>query len=68
VRTPEALATHLPQADVLVVSMLWKDTLVTEAKKLKSIQSISAGVDQYDKDTNLERLWRGEATLVNQVV
>jgi phosphoglycerate dehydrogenase-like enzyme len=50
VRTPEALATHLPQADVLVVSMLWKNALVTEARKLRFIQSISAGIDQYDQD------------------
>jgi D-2-hydroxyacid dehydrogenase (NADP+) len=50
VRTPETLATHLPQCDVLVVSMLWNNALVTEAKKLKFIQSISAGIDQYDKE------------------
>ena len=50
VRTPEALAAQLPQCDVLVVSMLWKNALAAEAKKLKFIQSISAGIDQYDKD------------------
>jgi D-2-hydroxyacid dehydrogenase (NADP+) len=50
VRTPEALAAHLPECDVLVVSMLWKNTLAAEARKLKLIQSISAGIDQYDKD------------------
>src|SRR3990172_6287500 len=50
VRTPEALAAQLPQCDVLVVSMLWKNALAPEAKKLKFIQSISAGIDQYDKD------------------
>ncbi len=30
--------------------MLWKNALAPEAKKLKFIQSISAGIDQYDKD------------------
>ena len=50
VRTPEALAAQLPQCDVLVVSMLWRNALAPEAKKLKFIQSISAGIDQYDKD------------------
>ncbi len=50
VRTPEALATQLPQSDVLVVSMLWKNALAADARRLRFIQSISAGVDQYDKD------------------
>jgi phosphoglycerate dehydrogenase-like enzyme len=49
VRTAEALATELPGADVLVVSMLWKNALAPQAKRLKFIQSISAGIDQYDK-------------------
>jgi D-2-hydroxyacid dehydrogenase (NADP+) len=49
-RTPEALAAHLPECDVLVVSMLWRNALATEARKLKFIQSISAGIDQYDRD------------------
>ena len=35
VRTPEALAANLPECDVLVVSMLWKNQLATEARKLK---------------------------------
>ena len=50
VRSPEELLQHLPDADVLVVSMLWKNELAPEAGKLKFIQSISAGVDYYDKD------------------
>jgi phosphoglycerate dehydrogenase-like enzyme len=50
VRNGEELAAELPGADVLVVSMLWKNTLAPDAKKLKFIQSISAGIDQYDKD------------------
>jgi len=50
VRSPEELLRDLPEADVLVVSMLWKNDLAGIAKKLKFIQSISAGVDMYDKE------------------
>jgi D-2-hydroxyacid dehydrogenase (NADP+) len=50
VRSPEEVLQQLPDADVLVVSMLWNNELPAVAKKLKLIQSISAGVDMYDKD------------------
>lgn len=50
VRSPEELRRELPEADVLVVSMLWKNELAGISKQLKFIQSISAGVDFYDKD------------------
>ncbi len=50
VRSPEELLRELPEADVLVVSMLWNNELAAISKKLKFIQSISAGVDFYDKD------------------
>jgi phosphoglycerate dehydrogenase-like enzyme len=43
------LAARLPEADVLVVSGLWQDALIPHAPKLRFIQSISAGVDQYGK-------------------
>jgi D-2-hydroxyacid dehydrogenase (NADP+) len=49
VRSADELARHLPEADVLVVSGLWKNELAGIASKLKFIQSISAGTDQYDK-------------------
>jgi phosphoglycerate dehydrogenase-like enzyme len=49
VRTPEELARALPEADVLVVSMLWRNELAPVAGKLRFIQSISAGTDRYDK-------------------
>ena len=49
VRSAQELAEHLPEADVLVVSMLWKNELAGTARKLGFIQSISAGTDQYDK-------------------
>ena len=50
VRSAEELARALPGANVLVVSMLWKNELAPIAGKLKFIQSISAGTDQYDRD------------------
>jgi phosphoglycerate dehydrogenase-like enzyme len=50
VRDRAALEAALPGAEVLVVSGLWKDDLLAHAPKLRFIQSISAGVDQYGKD------------------
>jgi phosphoglycerate dehydrogenase-like enzyme len=49
VRSAEELPRALPEADVLVVSMLWRNELAALAGKLRFIQSISAGTDQYDK-------------------
>jgi phosphoglycerate dehydrogenase-like enzyme len=46
----QAFAAALPEADVVVVSMMWKNDLVPQAKRLKLIQSISAGIDQYDRE------------------
>lgn len=43
------LEAKLPNADVLSVSMMWRNELAPKAKRLKLIQSISAGTDQYDK-------------------
>lgn len=50
VRSEEELRQELPESDVLVVSMMWKNELAADAPKLKFIQSISAGTDQYDRD------------------
>ena len=55
VRSADELARRLPEADVLVVSMLWKNELAARAGKLRFIQSISAGTDQYDKVLLRER-------------
>ena len=49
VERPEAFAAALPEADVVVVSMMWKNDLAPQAKRLKFVQSISAGIDQYDQ-------------------
>jgi D-2-hydroxyacid dehydrogenase (NADP+) len=48
VRSLDELQQRLPEADVLVVSGLWRNTLLERAPRLSFIQSISAGVDQYD--------------------
>jgi D-2-hydroxyacid dehydrogenase (NADP+) len=48
--TPQDLVAELPGADVLVVSQMWKNELAPSAPKLRFIQSISAGVDQYDQE------------------
>jgi phosphoglycerate dehydrogenase-like enzyme len=50
VRDRAALDAGIGAADVLVVSGLWDDALLPRAPKLRFIQSISAGVDQYGKD------------------
>src|SRR5499433_1166912 len=49
-RNPDDYATRLPDADVVVSSMLWRNDLVPRAKRLRFVQSISAGIDQYDKE------------------
>ncbi len=48
-RTPADLIAKLPAADLLCVSMMWKNDMAPAAKRLKLIQSISAGTDQYDR-------------------
>ena len=48
--TPEDLAARLPEADVLLVSGFWKNELLDVAPRLRFIQSIGAGVDQFDLD------------------
>jgi phosphoglycerate dehydrogenase-like enzyme len=50
VRTQASLAERIGEVDVLVVSGLWRNDLLNEAKKLKLIQSVSAGVDQFSAD------------------
>ena len=43
-------AKRLPEADVLAVSGLWEDELLERAPRLKYIQSIGAGYDQFPLD------------------
>lgn len=49
VRDPAALAAAIPEADVVCVSMMWDNALIPRANRLRLIQSISAGTDQYDR-------------------
>ncbi len=48
-RSYDELEAKIPDADLLCVSMMWKNVLAPKAAKLKLIQSISAGTDQYDR-------------------
>jgi phosphoglycerate dehydrogenase-like enzyme len=50
VRSAEALSVRTPEADVLVVSGLWRNSLLDAAPRLRFIQSISAGTDQYARE------------------
>ncbi len=49
VRTLEDLQRRAHEAHVLVVSGLWRNTLLASASNLRFVQSFSAGTDQYDK-------------------
>ena len=49
VRNPDELEARIGEADVLLASGLWRNDLVPLAGRLRFIQSISAGVDQYDR-------------------
>ena len=49
VRTLDELKARAPEADVLVVSGLWRNELLPSLPKLRFIQSVSAGTDQFDK-------------------
>ena len=48
--TIEATRERISETDVLVVSGFWRDTLLQEAPRLRYVQSISAGYDQYGLD------------------
>jgi D-2-hydroxyacid dehydrogenase (NADP+) len=50
VRSFDDLSARIPEADVLVVSGLWRNELMPRAAKLRFIQSIGAGVDQFDRE------------------
>lgn len=53
--TPEETTAQIVEADVLVVSGFWRNDLLDIAPKLKFIQSIGAGYDQFPLDTLRER-------------
>ena len=58
VRDPEGLDERVAEADVLVISGLWRDGLLDRAKKLRLIQAIGAGTDQFPRKTS----WHGAAS------
>lgn len=49
VRSRDEMLPALAETDVLVISGLWTDTILDHAPRLKLIQSVSAGVDQYPR-------------------
>ena len=49
-RSPAEMEAKIGSADIVVVSGMWKNELVDKAPKLKFIQSISAGTDQYSRE------------------
>ena len=55
VRTLDDLERRVADAEVLVVSGLWHNELAKHASKLRLIQSISAGTDQFSRTVLRER-------------
>jgi phosphoglycerate dehydrogenase-like enzyme len=51
VRSLDELQARIGEADVLLVSGLWRNDLIAKAPKLALIQSISAGLDQYSRES-----------------
>jgi phosphoglycerate dehydrogenase-like enzyme len=49
VTSRDELDSRIGEADVLLASGLWHNGLIANASRLKFIQSISSGTDQYDK-------------------
>lgn len=49
VRSLDEFKARAPEADVVVVSGLWRNELVATCPNLRFVQSVSAGTDQYDK-------------------
>jgi phosphoglycerate dehydrogenase-like enzyme len=49
VRTREDLKARIGDADVVLVSGHWDNALLGSTQRLKFVQSVSAGVDQYDQ-------------------
>jgi phosphoglycerate dehydrogenase-like enzyme len=50
VRTYDDLVKRIGEADVVLASGMWKNDLIPHAGKLKFVQSISSGMDQYSKE------------------
>jgi phosphoglycerate dehydrogenase-like enzyme len=50
VRKPDDFERRIGEADVIVVSGLWRNDLLERAQRLRFIQSIGAGTDQFDRE------------------
>ena len=50
VRDAAALERRIREADVLVISGLWRNDLLAAAPRLRFIQSIGAGTDQFSRE------------------
>ncbi len=50
VRSYDEFVQRIGEADVVSVSGMWKNDIIPHATKLKFIQSISSGMDQYSKE------------------
>jgi phosphoglycerate dehydrogenase-like enzyme len=55
VRDPATLAARIGEADVLVISGLWQNSLLERASRLSFIQSVGAGTDQFPRDDLAKR-------------
>jgi D-2-hydroxyacid dehydrogenase (NADP+) len=55
VRDLETLEGRVGEADVLVISGLWQNDLLDSAKKLRFIQAIGAGTDQFPREELAKR-------------
>ena len=55
VRDPETLENRMGEADVLVISGLWQNGLLNRATKLRFIQAIGAGTDQFPHEEMAKR-------------
>jgi phosphoglycerate dehydrogenase-like enzyme len=55
VRDGATLAARIGEADILVVSGLWQNGLLERAGRLRYIQSIGAGTDQFPRDELAKR-------------
>ena len=66
VRDPETLVKRVGEADVLVIPGLWQNLLLDRTKRLRFIQSIGAGTDQFPREELAKRrIWLASARGVN---
>jgi phosphoglycerate dehydrogenase-like enzyme len=55
VRDAATLAQRIGEADVLVISGLWRNELLPHAPRLRFIQSIGAGTDQFSREALVQQ-------------